>query len=229
MKIKSLDVSISNLCNARCPQCDRTNVNDITKAIEKLPLTQSSFEDFERQFPKEVLDDVEEYSFCSTFGDPMMCKDIAKIVQYIIDNSKAKIQITTNGSIRDEDFYWNIGVRCGKRLSIIFDIDGIDEDMHQKYRRGASLKRCLANMSALSMTKSIALSQTILFKHNQDYIEKIKELVKKHGSSNHVFYRSDRFVSDNPDWDSNAKSDDDSKFYFINEQGEKEFLEKADA
>ena len=228
-KIKSLDISVSNLCNARCPQCDRTNVNDITKAVEKLPLTQSSFEDFERQFPKEMLDDVEEYSFCSTFGDTMMCKDIAKIVQYIIDNSKAKIQITTNGSIRNEDFYWNIGVRCGKRLSIVFDIDGIDEDMHQKYRRGASLKRCLANMSTLSMTKSIALSQTILFKHNQDYIEKIKELVKKYGSSNHVFYRSDRFAERS----SNHvfyRSDrfDESKFYFINEKGKSEYLEIAD-
>ena len=215
MKIKSLDVALTNLCNARCPQCDRTDIDDINKAHDEVPLTQWSFEDFKSKFPKETLNDVEEYSFCGTWGDPMMCKDIGKIVQYVIDNSKSKIQITTNGSIRDEDFYWNIGIRCGERLSIVFDIDGIDEDMHQKYRRGASLKRCLANMSMLSMTKSIALSQTILFKHNQNYIEQIKKLVKKNGSSNHVFYRSDRF--------------DKSKFYFTNEKGKSEYLEIADA
>jgi len=181
-----------------------------------VPLTQWSFEDFKNKFPIETLNDVEEYGFCGTWGDPMMCKDIQKIVQYIIDNSKSKIIITTNGSIRNEDFYWNIGVLCGERLSIVFDIDGIDEDMHQKYRRGASLKRCLANMNSLSMTKSIALSQTILFKHNQDYIEQIKKLVKDNGSSNHVFYKSDRF-------------ENFPTFYFTNEKGESEYLEIANA
>jgi len=214
--IKTLDIGLTNLCNARCPQCDRTDRNDITKTYDEVPLTQWSFEDFKNKFPIETLNDVEEYGFCGTWGDPMMCKDIQKIVQYIIDNSKSKIIITTNGSIRDENFYWNIGVLCGERLSIVFDIDGIDEDMHQKYRRGASLKKCLANMNTLSMTKSIALSQTILFKHNQDYIKQIKELVKKNGSSNHVFYKSDRF-------------ENFPTFYFINEKGESEYLEIADA
>ena len=71
-------------------------------------------------------------------------------------------------------------------------------------------------MNTLSMTKSIALSQTILFKHNQDYIKQIKELVKKNGSSNHVFYKSDRF-------------ENFPTFYFINEKGESEYLEIADA
>ena len=188
--IEIADINLTNLCNARCPQCDRTSPDGL-RHHKGLPLTTWSLLDFKNYFPKNTLDDMKEYSFCGTWGDPMMCKAIGKIVQYVIDNSKSKIQITTNGSIRDEDFYWNIGIRCGERLSIVFDIDGIDEDMHQKYRRGASLKRCLANMSMLSMTKAIALSQTILFKHNQDYIEQIKKLVKKNGSSNHVFYRSD--------------------------------------
>ena len=164
MIVKQLDIAITNLCNARCPQCDRTDKNNITKTYDYIPLTQWSFEDFKNKFPIETLNDVEEYSFCGTWGDPMMCKDIQKIVQYIIDNSKSNVSITTNGSIRNEEFYWNIGVLCGKRLSIVFDIDGINEDMHQKYRRGASLKRCLANMSTLSETQSIVLSQTILFK-----------------------------------------------------------------
>ncbi len=217
MIVKQLDIAITNFCNARCPQCSRTNTNGL-KAHDWLPLTQWSFEDFKRMFPIETLNDVEEYSFCGTWGDPMMCKDIAYMVQYIIDNSNSNVSITTNGSIRNEDFYWNLGIRCGKRLSIIFDVDGIDEDMHQKYRRGALLKKCLSNMYILSQTKSIVLSQTILFKHNQDYLEEIKQLVKKHGSSNHVSYRSDRF---------NQVGSLD-KFYFTNEQGEVEYLEITD-
>lgn len=216
MIVKQLDIAITNLCNARCPQCARTNVNGL-KTNDWLPLDTWTFEDFERQFPIETLNDVGEYSFCGTWGDPMMCKDIQKIVQYIMDKSNSNVLITTNGSIRNEDFYWNMGILCGKRLSIVFDIDGINEDMHQKYRRGASLKKCLANMSTLSETKSIVLSQTILFKHNQDYIKEIKKLVKDNGSSNHVFYRSDRFENE------------EGIFTFTNEQGKIEHLERADA
>ena len=35
----------------------------------------------------------------------MMCKDIFEICEYIINESKTKIVINTNGSIRDE-FWW---------------------------------------------------------------------------------------------------------------------------
>ena len=174
---KTVDIAITNYCNARCPQCHRTNPNGLG-AMDWLPMTSWSLEDFTKMFPKESLDDIEEYSFCGTWGDPMMAKDIEKICHYIMDNSKAKILITTNGSIRDEDFYWRLGVRCGTRLSIVFDIDGTTEEMHQKYRRGASLEKVLKNMNTLSQTPATALSQSIIFKHNQDYKKDISKLSK---------------------------------------------------
>ena len=52
MKIRSLDVALTNLCNARCPQCDRTDIDDINKDYDQVPLTQWSFEDFKSKFPK---------------------------------------------------------------------------------------------------------------------------------------------------------------------------------
>lgn len=218
MKIKSLDINITNYCNARCPQCHRTDTDGLGK-VDWLPLTSWSIDDFKKKFPKETLDDVADYSFCGTWGDPMMAKDIEKIVEYIIDNSKSTITITTNGSIRDEEFWWNFGIKCGNRLSVVFDIDGVDEDMHQKYRRGASLEKVLKNMNTLSQTPATTLSQSIIFKHNQDYKEDILKLAKNNGSENHEFCISNRFYFDN-------KLND--KFHFKNEVGELEYLERAD-
>ena len=67
--------------------------------------------------------------------------------------------------------------------------------------------------------KSNAISQTILFKHNQDYMDEIGSLAKQYGSLSHTFIKSDRF----PFKDGKYSPD-----YFINENGEEETLEWAD-
>ena len=181
-------------------------------------MTTWSLLDFKNYFPKNSLDDIKEYSFCGTWGDPLMAKDIEPIVHYIIDNSNAKIIITTNGSIRKDDFYIRLGNYCGRRLSMVIDVDGTTEEMHQKYRRGTSLKKSLSALKALSSTKAIPLSQTVLFKHNEMYNEQIKKLAIENGSHNHVSYPSDRF---------DFLHGDLNTFNFTNEDGEHETLERA--
>ena len=207
-----VDVAITNLCNARCPQCQRTDRNGLG-TVSTLPLTTWSLNDFKKRFTVKCLEDISEVSFCGTWGDPLMAKDIEPIVHYIMDNSNAKVIITTNGSIRKDDFYIRLGNYCGRRLSMVIDVDGTTEEMHQKYRRGTSLKKSLLALQALSTTKAKPLSQTVLFKHNEMYIEQIKKLAIENGSHNHISYPSDRF--------------DGNLFTFINEDGKEETLEKA--
>ena len=215
--IQVADINLTNLCNARCPQCQRTSPFGLHTA-KNLPLTTWSLLDFKNYFPKNTLDDMKEYSFCGTYGDPLMAKDIEPIVYYIMDNSNAKVIITTNGSIRKEDFYKRLGKYCGRRLSMVIDVDGVDEQMHQKYRRGTSLKKSLSALKALSTTSAIPLSQTVLFKHNEMYENRIKQLAIKNGSQNHVSYPSGRF---------DDVHGDDHTFNFINENGEADTLERA--
>jgi|TARA_Y100000033_G_scaffold5649_1_gene4680 MoaA/NifB/PqqE/SkfB family radical SAM enzyme len=210
-----VDVNITNLCNARCPQCQRTDRNGLG-IVSALPLTTWSLNDFKKKFNVKCLEYISEVSFCGTWGDPLMAKDIEPIVHYIIDNSKANVMITTNGSIRTDKFYWDLGVYCGRRLSMVIDVDGIDEQMHQKYRRGTSLKKSLEALQSLSQTKAIPLSQSIIFKHNEDYKDQMKELALLHGSHFHQHVYSER-----------EGFDDNNKWHFINEKGQKEFLEKS--
>ena len=208
-----VDVAITNLCNARCPQCQRTDINGLGTR-KSLPLTTWTLDDFKKRFTTNCLKDISEVSFCGTWGDPLMARDIEPIVKYIMDNSKANVIITTNGSIRKDDFYWNLGVYCGRRLSMVIDVDGIDEQMHQKYRRGTSLRKSLDALTSLSQTKAIPLSQSIIFKHNEDYKDQIKELALSHGSHFHQHFNSDRF-------------DGKTEWHFINEKGQREFLERT--
>lgn len=211
-------LDVSTYCNAGCPQCHRTNENGLGKA-DWLPLIRWDLATFKKAFPVEELNHIYEIDFCGTWGDPAMCKDLYEMFEYIIQNSNTKITMNTNGSIRDEEWWWDVGVLCGNRLTVSFDIDGINQEMHEKYRRFTSLQKVLDNMNSIAQTKATVCSQTILFKHNQDYKEEIRALVKEYGSQFHSFVMSDRFE---------RKNTVDNKRYFINENGEEEYLEKAD-
>ena len=211
-------VDISTYCNAGCPQCHRTDERGLVKQ-DWLPLVQWDLETFKKAFPREQLRHIDRFKFCGTWGDPVMCKELMEICEYIILNSYCTISMDTNGSIRNPEWWWDLGVGCGNRLEVVFDVDGINQEMHEKYRRFTSLNKVLENMEMLSQTKAIVRSQTILFKHNQDYKDEIQQLCKDHGSTNHSFVISDRFESINTI---------DNKRYFYNTEGEKEFLEPAD-
>ena len=219
--IKDLRVflDVSTYCNAGCPQCHRTNPNGLGKA-DWLPLIRWDLKTFQKAFPKEELENILVLKFCGTWGDPVMCKELYQMCEYIIQNSNCRIEMDTNGSIRDTDWWWNLGVLCGDRLMVVFDVDGIDQKMHEKYRRFTHLDKVLENMESLSYTKARTQSQTVLFKHNQDYKDEIISLVKQHGSVKHSFVISDRFEA--------HQVTEDNKRFFIDENGEEDYLQRAD-
>lgn len=192
-------VDLSTYCNAGCPQCHRTNPDTLQK-VDWLPLLQWSLDDFKRAFPISLLKAdpvpiIRCFSICGTWGDPIMNKDIKEIIEYIAKNShdELKIVVDTNASIRDEQWWWEFGMIGGKKLHVTFDIDGINQEMHETYRVNSNLQKVLNNMKALSETHATARAQTILFKHNQDYINEIKELATKYGANDCLFVQSDRF------------------------------------
>jgi len=210
-------VDLSTLCNAGCPQCHRTATDNKLKKADWLPLLQWSLEDFKKAFPPDCLDIISKFSICGTWGDPVMNKDIKEIIEYIVKtNSKILINLDTNGSIRDETWWWELGIIAGKSLRVVFAVDGSTQEMHQKYRRFTNLDKVLKNMQAISETNSFVEGHTILFKHNQEHIEDIKKLCLDNGAKKYRVTQSDRF---------NERGADGKYFYFENEHGKQETLE----
>ena len=207
-------LDLSTYCNASCPQCHRTNPNGLDK-VDWLPLIKWSLQDFQKRFPIGTLNCITHFEICGTWGDPAMSKDLVKICKYIIENSSAKIYINTNGGVRTTKWWHDLGSYCGKRLTVYFDVDGINNEMHQKYRRGVDLQTVLDNMESLSSTDAVAKGFIILFKHNQDHWEDIKRMCEMYGAEHFYIIKSDRFLSNNI-------------FKFVNENGEDELLEEID-
>lgn len=186
-------VDLSTYCNAGCPQCHRTELEGLGK-IDWLPLIQWSIQEFKSAFPVETLSHYAKWEFCGTWGDPVMNKDLFKIVEYVLENSDAGIQINTNGSIRDPQWWWDLGVLGGERLRVWFDIDGVTQEMHSKYRQKTDLEKIKENVESYCATNGKANVMVIVFKHNQDHLWEIHDMIRGLGMTGEIlFTESNRF------------------------------------
>lgn len=223
-----LTIDVTTHCNAKCPQCARTDfMSGGLKKVKSLPLVHWTLADIKKAYPADQIDCVGGITMSGIWGDAMMNPHIYDITDYFLNtlSEKTTVSIITNGSIRDEEFWWKFGYLAikhnTKTLDVCFDIDGIDQEMHSRYRKNTNLSKILNNMLAFSDNgKSTVRCQTIIFKHNQKYLKQILNLTKKFGSQSHKFIRSDRFVLDD---NSNYKP-----FKYLNENGKEEILEWAD-
>ena len=212
----NLFVDITTRCNVGCPMCHRTNTKGCGTA-DWLPNIDWSIEQFKQAYPENVCKRAEIFNLCGTWGDPIINKDILKIVQYIRDtNMFSRIIINTNGSLRNEDFWWELGKIGDKRLTVIFAVEGTTQEMHERYRQKSFLNKVLNNMLTLSYTNAKVETQTILFKHNVDYIKDIEKLCKEHGSVMHNIIETNRYQYGT------------NRFDFINAKGKDDYLERPD-
>lgn len=224
----SLTLDITTYCNAKCPQCSRTdNLSGGLKLYSNIPLVHWTINQIKSVYTKEQLKNVRNITFSPSWGDPMMNPDAYEIIDHLLECLPRKANLTniTNGSMRNEEFWWKLGglavIHRNKTFTTVFDIDGIDQEMHSLYRRNTKLQNVLNNMKAFNDNgSSNTFSQTIIFKHNQDYMSQIDELSKKYGSQKHTFVKSDRFQKD--------KNGNYKPYIFLDENGKEVILEWAD-
>lgn len=206
-------LDLTTYCNAKCPQCHRTNADGLEKA-DWLPLIQWSFEEFKNMFPPKTLEHINHFDICGTWGDPIMNKDIFKIVKYVMENSSANVLINTNGSFRNGDWWWDLGLLGGKRITVMWAVEGVTQEQHSMYRQDTSLELVLENMESFSLAGGLSQVFTVTFKHNEKDLYNIATLVKEHGAEDIFFVQSNRFYENN-------------KFKFIDKSGMEKFLEKT--
>lgn len=208
-------LDLSTYCNAACPQCHRTSIETGDKE-DWLPLVQWSLEQFVTAYPPEVVRLHKEFQICGSWGDPFMNKDIFEIIGYIRDSSPmTRIHCNTNASLRNPEWWWDLGVMGGDKLQVWFDVDGINQEMHSKYRQKTDLNLVLENLEAFSATEALSSVHCIVFKHNEDYLQDIENMVRDLGVRGTVlFERSNRFFAG-------------PKFDFMNHEGNLITLEEA--
>ncbi len=163
----------TDICNLQCPMCPTGNG---TLKREKGFM---SFDLF-----KKIIDEVYEDTMMILLwnqGEPFLNKELIKMTKYASDKGLYVI-VSTNGSIElNANQIVNSGID-----TLIFSIDGITQESYEKYRvKGdlnlvlTNLKNIIAEKKRLRKTLPLIEWQFLVFKHNENQIDKVKKLAKK--------------------------------------------------
>jgi hypothetical protein len=208
-----IHIELTDKCNAQCPMCARTNINDISKTTEFVKIIEITFDEF-----KSIVDTTKfkKYIFCGNYGDPLSAKDFLKIVEYVADKN-TEIFIHTNASLKTPSYFKRLGniLSINPNNNVFFALDGL-EDTHSIYRQNTNFNKIIENAkSYITNTKAKSTWEYLVFKHNEHQIDIAKQKAKELGFKRFVINHTSRFY--------NLKKD---SFIFY-ENGIKEILEPA--
>ena len=176
-------IELSNRCNAACPLCPRY-LNHSLKVNPELDLGSISLIEFKNWFPLDFVEKSKSWIFCGTNGDPLMARDAYEILEYVARNSKAKIQINTNGSMRDAKFWTKLGTLfaepCENSRYVVFSVDGL-KDTNHIYRRNVKWDNVMRNMKSYVKSGGMGIWDFLIFKHNEHQLDKAEKMAKKIG------------------------------------------------
>ena len=187
--LRSVHLELSTLCNSICPWCPRyvdfsPNVNpNIVEGAYTL-------ERFKRHFPRDFIQQIEFWTFAGDYGDPCTCPEILDIIEYILSIKDCKMQINTNGGMRNTKFWQQLGelmrgspdetyTQYQKRY-VIFSVDGL-EDTNHIYRRNVKWHKVISAMETYSDSGARGIWEFLKFKHNEHQKEEVLQLAKKLG------------------------------------------------
>jgi len=184
--IKSVQIEITNNCQAMCPGCQRNidgitvNPTLITGAKGNMP-----FNIVKKALPVELLKTLDRIEFNGNFGDAPFHPQFKEIVQYIIENKNDNliIEMSTNGGMHDPKWWADLAKSWmfNKGCCVWFAIDGIDNETQQMYRRNVSYDKAIANARAFIDAGGKAEWQFIVFDHNKHQIDRLYKLADEYG------------------------------------------------
>lgn len=179
--IKKVTFELSEKCNAACPLCMRTNRYNFSLPTEHVSRKRELLvNDFKHIMNEDVLYTIDEVSLCGNVGDPIAAKDCLPIVKYL-SNYPVTILLETNGSLRNEKWWSEMGSCMNSNSStVFFHIDGL-EDTNHLYRQKTDFNKIINNAKSFIQSGGNAVWEFIPFKHNEHQVEEARELSRKMG------------------------------------------------
>lgn len=167
----------ANICVLNCPLCPTGRKE---KTVTPKVIT---FEEFKKYF-----DQIKDYLFfirLYDWGEPFLCKDIWKIIKYCHRNNVGVVINSNFNAINEKDIQKIIDYKVDY---LMLSIDGVTQEIYEKYRRGGNLKKVFSLLSKLiELKKEKKLKrpfiewQYLLSKKNKCELEKAREKAEKMG------------------------------------------------
>jgi len=174
-KVKDIELELSTLCQAECPLCYRNYKSYDKHYPEELVRPLDEIIDQLNTYP-----DLEWIRLVGSISEPTMYPYFLDLV-YFIKSRDIKIEICTNGSLRDKTFWSKLKNLLTKEDRVYFTICGSTQELHETYRKGTSLKKILRNAGIFRSENKNDYAQCIRFDYNDaDFnSEEFKKMVSE--------------------------------------------------
>jgi len=192
-KVKEVHYDITNMCNAACPQCVRTDPST-GRAHKYIQKTELLLEDFKQISPPWFLKQLDYIYFCGNYGDPIVARDLLVILDYVWEqNPKLSVKVHSNCSLRDIS-WWKIFAQLtnDKKFTLIASVDGASQSTQGLYRVNTNYEKIIKNLKTFIEYGGIVEWRFIVFKHNEHEVELAEKISKEIGCVNFRSYSSNR-------------------------------------
>jgi sulfatase maturation enzyme AslB (radical SAM superfamily) len=189
-EIKYLQIDHNSSCNLRCPQCARTHEGNTIPGLPNKQLNVEHYKEFILGAPN-----LNFIMWCGNYGEVIVSDTFLECLQYVVENTTAKLVIATNSSARDESWWKELGLLLKGRGKVNFSIDGL-EDTNHLYRVNANFDKCMRNAQAFIDAGGIARWDYLVFGHNEHQVDDAILKAKQMGFRDFAIKLTNRFVND---------------------------------
>jgi len=155
-----LEIDLIDACNLSCPLCNRARH---TSKDKYLPLdTWIDIINSYRWTDKNNSDEINNVYFIGTRSEHTLYPMFLDLCKFI-KSKRINIILSTNGCTRSTEWWKELGKVLDCNDEVRFAIDGITQEVYEKYRVGGSLQRVLDNHKAFGS----GVMQYIEFDHNK--------------------------------------------------------------
>lgn len=185
--VDGIALDLTPRCTLLCSKCGRQDEAHFSKV--RPALSEVTMDDFYK-----LVNHFKRIEYCGPNGDAVLHPKFIEMLEYNYINNN-KVQVANAVSHKTERWYTE-AFKANKDAFWVFGIDGLPKDSH-KYRINQDGEH-LFNMMLLAKKHNIKVQwQYIIFKYNQDYIDKAKEIAKKF-EIDIRFLKSKRFEKNDP-------------------------------
>jgi len=176
-----MQIDITSYCNAKCGGCARNITGGATQPWLKLSHFDKNI--WYRLFTEDTINtDIHQLKLNGNWGDAGMHPDLPEMIGVFgVCNPNASVQICTNGSTHNEQWWSSLGNALSsttKHHAVDFAIDGL-EDTHSIYRRSTDYNKILKNANAFSNAGGDSRWIMTLFDYNIHQIDEAIEVARK--------------------------------------------------
>ena len=207
-KDRSINIDCTFRCPLECPKCLRQSIREVGFKVPGKDMPLDDFYKLTKYFKK--------IQFCGQVSDPIFHPKFIEILKFCGDNN-IPTEVNTAASQKSIEWYKKAFV-AHPRARWLFGIDGLPKDSH-KYRVNQDGEKLFEVMKLCSKMGLNPSWQYIVFRYNEDDIEKARSIAKENNIHFDLVFSGrwqtkDKYKPKNPNHYLNSKQDTFAVFNF---------------